>query len=59
MCEIVDDFGGVVVSFFRNGVNFDCVVLKGVKDCIDGVKKRILEIVDELDFMVFIECVIF
>lgn len=56
--EIVDDFGGVVVSFFRNGVNFDRVVFKGVKDCIEGVKKRILEIVDEFDFMVFIDCII-
>lgn len=56
--EIADDFGGVVVSFPRNGVNSDRVVLKGAKDCIDGAKKRILEIVDELDSMVSIECVI-
>lgn len=56
--EIADDFGGVVVSFPRNGVNSDRVVLKGAKDCIEGAKKRILEIVDELDSMVSIECVI-
>lgn len=56
--EIADDFGGVVVSFPRNGINSDRVVLKGAKDCIEGAKKRILEIVDELDSMVSIDCVI-
>ena len=56
--DIAEEFGGVVVSFPRNGVNSDRVVLKGAKDCIEGAKKRILEIVEELDSMVSIECVI-
>ena len=56
--DIAEDFGGVVVSFPRNGVNSDRVVLKGAKDCIEGAKKRILEIVEELESMVSIECVI-
>lgn len=56
--EIGEDFGGVVVSFPRNGVTSDRVVLKGAKDCIEGAKKRILEIVDELESMVSIECVV-
>lgn len=56
--EIGEDFGGVVVSFPRNGVSSDRVVLKGAKDCIEGAKKRILEIVDELESMVSLECVV-
>lgn len=56
--EIGEDFGGVVVSFPGNGVSSDRVVLKGAKDCIEGAKKRILEIVDELESMVSLECVV-
>ena len=56
--EIAEDFGGVVVSFPRSGVSSDRVILKGAKDCIEGAKRRILEIVTELDSMVTIECVI-
>ena len=47
-----------MVSFPRNGVNSDRVVLKGAKECIEGAKKRILDIVAELDSMITIDCVI-
>lgn len=56
--DIAEEFGGVVVSFPRNGVNSDRVVLKGAKECIEGAKKRILDIVAELDSMITIDCVI-
>lgn len=56
--EIAKEYGGVVVSFPRNGVNSDRVVLKGAKDCVEAAKARILEIVQDLESMVTIEVVI-
>ncbi|XP_077998393.1 vigilin-like [Glandiceps talaboti] len=56
--EIADDYGGVTVSFPRSGTKSDRVTLKGSKDCVDGAKKRILEIVEDLESQVTIECVI-
>ena len=46
--HIGDDFGGVTVSFPRSGVKSERVVIKGAKDCVEGAKKRILEIVADL-----------
>ena len=46
--QIADDYGGVTVSFPRSGVKSDRVVIKGAKDCVEGAKKRILEIVADL-----------
>jgi hypothetical protein len=56
--SIGDEFGGVVVSFPRPGVTSDKVTLKGAKDCVEAARKRILEIVTELDCQVNIECII-
>lgn len=56
--QIGDEYGGVTVSFPRNGAKSDRVVIKGAKDCVEGAKKRILEIVADLDAQVTIECVI-
>ncbi|XP_031553878.1 vigilin-like [Actinia tenebrosa] len=56
--EIADEFGGVVVSFPRSGVNSDRVVLKGAKDCVEAAKARILEIVHDLESMITIDVVI-
>ena len=46
--HIADDYGGVTVSFPRSGVKSDKVIIKGAKDCVEGAKKRILEIVADL-----------
>ncbi len=46
--QIAEDYGGVSVSFPRSGQKSDQVTLKGAKDCVEGAKKRILEIVDDL-----------
>ena len=46
--QIADDYGGVSVSFPRSGQKSDQVTLKGAKDCVEGAKKRILEIVQDL-----------
>ena len=54
--KIGDDFGGVVVSFPRNGVASDKVTLKGAKNCIEGAMARIEEIVQDLVEQVTIDC---
>merc|ERR1719361_1174231 len=54
--HIGDDFGGVVVSFPRNGVASDKVTLKGAKNCIEGAMARIEEIVQDLVEQVTIDC---
>ncbi|XP_076306465.1 vigilin-like [Tachypleus tridentatus] len=56
--QIAEDFGGVNVSFPRSGSESDQVVLKGAKECVEGAKQRIMEIVSELEAMVTIECII-
>lgn len=54
--KIGEEFGGVVVSFPRSGVASDRVNLKGAKDCIDGAKARMEEIVKDLEDMVTMDC---
>ncbi|CAH2073927.1 unnamed protein product, partial [Iphiclides podalirius] len=56
--RIADDCGGVQISFPRQGVSSDRVVLKGPKDCIEAAKARINEIIEDLEAKVTIECVI-
>jgi len=54
--DIGDEFGGVTVSFPRPGVTSNVVNLKGAKNCVDGAKARINEIVQNLKEMVTIDC---
>jgi len=54
--KIGDEFGGVVVSFPRNGVDSDKVNLKGAKDCINGAIERIDEIVKDLEDQITVDC---
>ncbi|GAB1602236.1 vigilin-like [Argonauta hians] len=56
--QIAEDYGGVTVSFPRSGVKSDRVVIKGAKDCVEGAKRKILDIVADLDAQVVVECVI-
>ncbi|XP_032637354.1 vigilin isoform X1 [Chelonoidis abingdonii] len=56
--EIADEYGGVMVSFPRSGTQSDKVALKGAKDCVEAAKKRILEIIEDLEAQVTIECTI-
>jgi len=55
--DISDDFGGVAISLPKD-TKSDKVSLKGAKDCVDGAKQRLLEIVANLDAQVEIKCVI-
>ncbi|KAK1168684.1 vigilin-like [Acipenser oxyrinchus oxyrinchus] len=56
--EIAEEYGGVMVSFPRTGTQSDKVILKGAKDCVEAAKKRMAEIIEDLDAQVTIECVI-
>ncbi|KAM8874140.1 high density lipoprotein binding protein a isoform 2-T7 [Spinachia spinachia] len=56
--DLADEYGGVMVSFPRTGTQSESVTLKGAKDCVEAAKKRMLEIVDDLDAQVTVECVI-
>merc|ERR1719370_2273606 len=54
--KIGDDFGGVVVSFPRNGVASDKVTLKGARNCIEAAMARIEEILKDLQEQVSLDC---
>lgn len=54
--RIADECGGVQISFPRQGVNSDRVVLKGPKECIEAAKARILEIIEDLEAKVRLFC---
>ena len=54
--KIGDEFGGVVVSFPRNGVDSNKVTLKGSKNCINAAIDKINEIVKDLEDQVTIDC---
>uniref|UniRef100_A0A8C9S3E6 Vigilin n=1 Tax=Scleropages formosus TaxID=113540 RepID=A0A8C9S3E6_SCLFO len=56
--DIADEYGGVMVSFPRTGSQSDKVTLKGAKDCVEAAKKRMLEIIEDLEAQVTMECVI-
>lgn len=56
--KIIDDCGGVSISFPRSGVQSDKVTLKGSKDCIEAAKARINEQIADLEAQVTIECII-
>uniref|UniRef100_A0A7N6B8T4 Vigilin n=1 Tax=Anabas testudineus TaxID=64144 RepID=A0A7N6B8T4_ANATE len=56
--DLADEYGGVMVSFPRTGSQSDKVTLKGAKECVEAAKKRMQEMVEDLDAQVTIECVI-
>uniref|UniRef100_A0AAR2KNH8 Vigilin n=1 Tax=Pygocentrus nattereri TaxID=42514 RepID=A0AAR2KNH8_PYGNA len=56
--ELAEEYGGVMVSFPRTGSQSEKVTLKGAKDCVEAAKKRMFEIVEDLDAQVTMECVI-
>ncbi|GFU19163.1 vigilin [Trichonephila clavipes] len=56
--QISNDYGGVTVSFPKVGSNSSKVILKGAKDFLEPAKQRLFEIVEDLEAMVTVECVI-
>lgn len=58
LTQIAADYGGVSVSFPKNGSNSEVVKLSGARDCVKGAKQRIQEIVEDLESLVTIDCII-
>ena len=56
--KISQQYGGVTISFPRVGDSSDQVTLKGAKECVEGAKSRILEIVQDLEQIITIEVII-
>ncbi|CAL1590915.1 unnamed protein product [Knipowitschia caucasica] len=56
--ELAEEYGGVAVSFPRTGSNSQKVTLKGAKDCVEAAKRRILEIIEDLESQVSVEVAI-
>ncbi|KAJ8338206.1 hypothetical protein SKAU_G00371720 [Synaphobranchus kaupii] len=56
--ELAEEYGGVAVSFPRTGTHSDRVTLKGAKDCVEGAKRRIQEIIVDLEAQVTVEVAI-
>ena len=52
--DIADEFGGVAVSFPRSGTNSDRVVLKGAKDCVEGMVKLFIDCKHGLSVLSFV-----
>jgi hypothetical protein len=50
--RIAEDCGGVQISFPRQGVQSNRVVLKGPKDCIEAAIQRIADVVADLEAQV-------
>lgn len=56
--DLAEEYGGVAVSFPRTGANSQRVILKGAKDCVEAAKKRIQEIIEDLESQVTVEVAI-
>ncbi|KAK2490649.1 hypothetical protein MC885_010910 [Smutsia gigantea] len=56
--EVAEEYGGVMVSFPRAGSQSATVTLKGARDCVEAAKKRIQEIIGDLEAQVTMECAI-
>uniref|UniRef100_A0A3P9HED1 Vigilin n=1 Tax=Oryzias latipes TaxID=8090 RepID=A0A3P9HED1_ORYLA len=56
--ELAEEYGGVAVSFPRTGASSQKVTLKGAKDCVEAAKKRIQEIIEDLESQVSVEVAI-
>jgi transcription antitermination factor NusA-like protein len=55
--DISDEFGGVNISLPKD-LTSPIIALKGARECVDGAKKRLLEIVADLEAMTEIKCII-
>uniref|UniRef100_A0A6Q2X0T4 Vigilin n=1 Tax=Esox lucius TaxID=8010 RepID=A0A6Q2X0T4_ESOLU len=53
--ELAEEYGGVAVSFPRTGAHSDRITLKGAKDCVEAAKRRIQEIIEDLEAQVSVE----
>uniref|UniRef100_A0A8C9SBD5 Vigilin n=1 Tax=Scleropages formosus TaxID=113540 RepID=A0A8C9SBD5_SCLFO len=56
--ELAEEYGGVAVSFPRTGTHSDRVTLKGAKECVEAAKRRIQEIIEDLEAQVTVEVIV-
>ncbi|ELV09465.1 Vigilin [Tupaia chinensis] len=56
--EMTKEYGGVIINFSCSGKPSNKVTIKGAKPCVDATKKRIQEIIKDLDTQITTECVI-
>ncbi|KAL2079597.1 hypothetical protein ACEWY4_025341 [Coilia grayii] len=56
--ELAEEYGGVAISFPRTGTHSDRITLKGAKDCVEAAKRRIQEIIEDLEAQVTVEVAI-
>jgi len=53
--DISDEFGGVTISLPKDQQS-NKVAVKGAKDCVEGAKTRLQEIIDDLEQMTEVQC---
>lgn len=46
--DVSDEFGGVTISFPRVESDSDVVKIKGPSECVQGAKKKLEEMVDDM-----------
>ena len=56
--DMLEEYGGVIISFLHSGKQSNNVTIKGARPCVEAAKKYIYEIVEDLDNEVTTECVI-
>nr|CAB3252263.1 vigilin [Phallusia mammillata] len=54
--DVSDEFGGVTISFPRMDQESEVVKIKGPSECVEGAKKKLEEMVDDMENQVTIEC---
>lgn len=55
--DISEEYGGVNISLPKD-LTSPLISLKGARECVEGAKKRLLDIVAELESMTEIQCII-
>jgi len=55
--DLSEEFGGVTISLPKDQTS-NKVAIKGAKECVEGAKDRLKEIVDDLEQMTEIECIV-
>ncbi|XP_077866398.1 vigilin-like, partial [Saccoglossus kowalevskii] len=56
--SIMEDCGGVMIHFPNEGSGSDKVTLRGPKDDVDKAKKQLMELANERESQVTVECII-
>ncbi|XP_066928162.1 vigilin-like [Clytia hemisphaerica] len=55
--DLSEEFGGVTISLPKDQATSK-VAVKGAKECVEGAKNRLKEIVDDLEQMTEIQCIV-